>query len=187
MKDIPEHIFTRAAGGDKDAFRELYTITSGFVYGTALRVTRNTQDAEEVTQDVFMKVHRKLKRFEVGTSFKAWIYRITFNTSLNTCKKRQRETVKIEGVKHEVDVPTEPPVGTAGLDRIYYRKKLDDLLALINVDQRACILLREIEGLDYKEIARVLKININTVRTRLKRARERLMHHARKEVSSYEM
>ncbi len=188
MKDIPDNVIQQAAAGDKHAFRELYVIASGFVFNTAMRVTRNTADAEEVTQDVFLKVYHNLKTFTVGTSFKAWLYRITFNTAINAYNKRAREMDRIQKVEDDETIEVAVPEQTRyALDQEHYKAKLDRLLAVLNGDQRACILLREIEGLDYKEIARVLKININTVRTRLKRAREKLVQYARKEVVSNEM
>jgi RNA polymerase sigma-70 factor (ECF subfamily) len=187
MKEIPDTIIQQAAAGDRDAFREIYTISSGFVFGTALRVTRDKGDAEEVTQDVFLKVYHHLKTFTLGTSFKAWLYRITFNMAINAYNKRARELGRQQKVENEVTTEAAPAQATYALDQEHYKKKLDGVLALLSVEQRACILLREIEGLDYKEIARVLKININTVRSRLKRARERLMEFAQKEVVSNEM
>ena len=63
MKDIPKDTLVRASRGDVDSFEEIYTEASGFVYTIALRITRNAQDAQEVTQDVFIKIHRNLRGF----------------------------------------------------------------------------------------------------------------------------
>ena len=74
MQDIPKDVLIKAAEGDIKAFEHIYRVTSGFVYSVAFRITQNTQEAEEVTQDVFLKIHKNLKNFRFRASFKTWIY-----------------------------------------------------------------------------------------------------------------
>ena len=91
MEAIDDKILKRAAGGDLESFEVVYRASSGYVYSLALRITGNVEDAQEVTQDVFMKIHDSLQRFEFKSSFKTWIYRIAVNTALNKAKSRGRE------------------------------------------------------------------------------------------------
>lgn len=161
------------------AFEQLYKAASGFVYSVALRVTNRRPEAQEVTQDVFIKIYNNLSKFEYRSSFKTWAYRITVNTALNACKKMnryQRGRQDIESVidSQAVSVDTKKEIAIKE-ERSQAKLRLESLLGVLNPDQRACIVLREIEGLSYEEIANTLKVNINTVRTRLKRAREALM------------
>ena len=162
------------------AFEEIYKALSSFVYSVALRITNNADDTKEVTQDVFVKIYKNLKRFRFQSSFKTWIYRITANAALNTLKRSSRET----GQRADCDIVLKSKDDrhtiTQGIDREVNRKLLSSLLDVLNPDQRACIVLREIEGLDYKEISTALNININTVRSRLKRARETLLAHGKR-------
>lgn len=187
MHDIPREILTRASGGDGEAFAEVYRAASGFVYTVALGITRDAADAEEVTQDVFIKVHRHLQRFDFRSSFKTWLYRVTVNAALNayraSARKRRRFVPFDDGVA--ADIPDERPA-TPAQERDE-RARLDRFLALLSVELRSCIVLRELEGLDYKEIAAALGIPLNTVRSRLKRAREALVEHARKEGVSHDL
>lgn len=175
MQDIARDIITRAQDGDLKAFEEIYKATSGFVYTVALRVLGDRQDADEVTQDVFLSVHDNLKRFRFESSFKTWVYRIAVNRALNYVKKISRRR------SHEVyseDAVTETGVVAqvhTNNEREDADVRVQEMLAHLNPDQRACIVLRSIEGLSYQEIAQSLGININTVRTRLMRAREALM------------
>jgi len=89
MREIPEDSIKRAQDGDIGAFEEIYRAASGYVYTIALRITDNREDAQEVAQDVFMNVYRKLRDFRFGASLKTWLYRITVNAAINLVKKNQ--------------------------------------------------------------------------------------------------
>ncbi|MCK4463647.1 MAG: RNA polymerase sigma factor, partial [Candidatus Omnitrophica bacterium] len=132
---------------------------------------------DEVTQDVFMKIYKNLKKFNSLSSLNTWIYRITVNTAINRLKAEKKHTAS----RIDYD-PAVQPVSQkeAVKNNIDSKEQISVLLNALNPDQRACVVLREIEGLNYKEIANALRININTVRTRLKRAREKLLAFAKK-------
>ena len=175
MQDIVRDILIRAREGDMDAFGEVYRTASDFVYNVAYRIINNREDAEEVTQDVFVKIYKKLKSFRFQSSFKTWIYRIAVNTAINSCKRRSK---KLKGrVNYEEVIKVKPVGGTTreAIDGESNEERLKSMLDMLNPKQRSCVVLRDIEGLSYKEIAWALKININTVRSRLKRAREALL------------
>jgi RNA polymerase sigma-70 factor (ECF subfamily) len=165
--EMDKALILEASKGDMESFEEVYRASSGFVYNVALRITRNPNDAEEVTQDVFIKVYKNLSSFGFNSSFKTWVYRITVNTALNLCKKRSRELK--HSVEYNEDLLKSRPDNYCNQEK---EKHLDEILGSLNPDQRACMTLRNIQGLSYREIAEVLKVNINTVRSRLKRARE---------------
>ncbi len=187
MQEIERELIQRAGEGDMGAFREIYQRASGYVYTLAYRVVNKKHDAEEVTQDVFLKVHQHLRAFKFESSFKTWLYRVAVNTALNHAKKRSRVTTReVEEVFEDPATVTQPDAGK-GIEAGETAARLKVLLDQLNPDQRACIVLREIEGLDYQEIARSLSININTVRSRLKRAREALMALGQREVASHGM
>lgn len=177
MKEISNDLLLQASQGDIPAFEEIYKITSSFVYSVALRTVRNREDAQEITQEVFLKVFKNLKDFKFRSSFKTWVYRITVNTALNFIKKAghdlNRQTEYNENMMIE-NVQAENPAEIL-LDIQAQKKKVNDLLAALTPEYRVCIILREIQGLSYEEIAQALKTNINTVRSRLKRAREILL------------
>lgn len=178
MSDISNELVARAIRGDIKAFEEIYKATSGFVYNIALRITNNPSDADEVTQDAFVKVYRNLGDFGFRSAFRTWVYRIAANTALNHCKwrlRRERGSVAYDPALHDVAAPDRL---SAEADKEEAERRVDSLLRILDPDQRACIVLREIEGLDYRAIADVLKINVNTVRSRLSRAREKLIARA---------
>ena len=184
MQELSDDIIIRAREGDIGSFEAIYKSTAGFVYNVAHRIVYNAQDAEEVTQELFLNVYHKLKDFRLESSLKTWIYRITVNCAINYSKKRSREREKKTEYRNNLNpwqLLDEPE-----LDNQRHKEIIEIFLKILNPDQRICVVLRSIEGLSYQEIAETLKISINTVRSRLKRAREKLLA-ARKEVISDEL
>jgi RNA polymerase sigma-70 factor, ECF subfamily len=181
MNDIARDILEKASQGDLEAFEQMYKSASGFVYNVALRIIRNSADAEEVTQDVFMKVYHSLKNFQFRSSFKTWVYRITVNTAINRYRKFARE--EKDKMDYDGMIETLPGAGSTAEKAIQgdNETRLNALLELLSPEHRACLVLREIEGLNYQEIAASLNIPVNTVRSRLKRARLALLEKAGKD------
>lgn len=181
MIEIPQSVLEEAASGNMQAFEEIYRAASGFIYNVALRILRNSHDAQEVTQDVFMKIYHNLKSFAFRSAFRTWIYRIAVNTAIDRYRQILRqnkgridcEAVQIQG--------SGAPEVRSRVERLDSQAKISRLLDRLDPRQKTCVLLREIEGLSYKDIARVLRIPINTVRSRLKRARQALLEYARGE------
>jgi RNA polymerase sigma-70 factor (ECF subfamily) len=178
MNDIATGILEQASQGDINAFEEVYKATSSFVYNVALRITRNSADAEEVTQDVFMKVYRNLKGFQFRSAFKTWVYRITVNTAINRYRKSVRES---KGRVDDDNIMLSLPSASSTSESLNHndnQARLNALLDVLSPEHKTCLILREIEGLSYQEIAETLRIPLNTVRSRLKRARQALLENA---------
>jgi RNA polymerase sigma-70 factor, ECF subfamily len=177
ISDISNELLKRASDGDIAACEEIFKAASGFVYNVAFRIVGGHEDAEEATQEVFIKVFSSLKSFRFQSSFKTWAYRIAVNTALNMRKKNSRDTGRC--VQYDESIQTKSTIEMdpvqRNLDKKSNEKLVSNMLNKLNPDQRACMVLREMQGLSYEEIASVLKTNINTVRSRLKRAREILL------------
>ncbi len=164
----------------------IYEASSAYVYHLALRMNENPEDAKEVAQEVFLKIYGSLGRFNYRSSFKTWVYRITINTAINHYRRRLKEQ-KIRGEWHWVQKRDSHGIFS---DEVSWNDKSrirDAVLRGLSPEQRACILLREMEGLNYQEISEVLSIKLNTVRTRIKRAREKILEAMRKEGIDDEM
>jgi len=171
--DVSQEDIERAQKGDADAFEMIYKTYSAFVYNCGRRIVQSSEDAEELTQEVFLKVYYELKNFRYESSLKTWIYRVTVNMAINFAKKKSRHSNR-EVIYNEADAPVDGDVRISS-EREHQKHLADRLLGMLSPDQRAVVTLRSIEGLSYDEIAETLKINLNTVRTRLKRAREKMM------------
>ena len=175
MKKLSEDILVQASRGDVGSFELIYKAHCGFVYRVALRMTNNIQDAEEITQEVFLTVYRKLKKFCFESSFDTWVYRIALNSTINYLKKMSKERKKMVQYQDELKQANGFSQERKIMSKHYHEKVISSLLTLLNPDQRMCIVLRSMEGLSYEEIAKTLKIKINTVRSRIKRGREILL------------
>jgi len=171
MVQVADEIVTKAQQGDLKAFEEIYRTLFGFVSNVAFRIVGRREDAEEVTQDVFMKIYHYLKDFRFQSSLKTWVYRITVNCALNYVKKEANKKRNVPYVDEVSSQPQEPSLA----NREYQEKLVNELLSTLNPEQRAVIVLRSMEGLSYEEIAQTLQIPINTVRSRIKRAREAML------------
>jgi RNA polymerase sigma-70 factor (ECF subfamily) len=175
LAELSNDILKKAAGGDISAFEQVYKTYSRFVYNVAYRMAGNIEEAEEITQEVFITIHQKLEKFRFESSFKTWVYRITVNSSINYFKKMRKNQNKTVAYEDQYEYEQPDHEVYAQIEKESNTSMIQKLLDSLNPDQKACIVLRNIEGLSYEEIAQSLNININTVRTRLKRAREKLL------------
>ena len=160
---------------------------SARVYRLAYRLTGNPHDAEDLTQDVFIRVFRSLHRFQPGT-FEGWLHRITTNLFLDSARRRQKVRIDPMGEGAEDRLPSSWPspsevLHDAGLDH-----DVAAALADLSPEFRAAVVLCDIEGLSYEEIAATLGIKLGTVRSRIHRGRvllrEALAHRAPRRASA---
>lgn len=171
----------KARKGDTDAFEELVRKYQQRVYMIAYGISHNQQDALDISQEVFIKIHKKLKDFRGASSFYTWLYRITANVSIDL----QRRKKKVTTVEFDEKILEEPPPES----RYAEQKKFDPRRILegkeirgailkametLPEDQRATLVLRELENLSYKEIARAMNCSLGTVMSRLHYGRKKL-------------
>jgi RNA polymerase sigma-70 factor (ECF subfamily) len=180
--DISMELVKKARDGDMAAFEQIYIRTSGFVYNVALRITRNHADAEDVVQEVFINMHKNLPFFRFESSCSTWLYRITANTAISRCRKHSRETEAAAKYKEHLKVESQESPAHGPESAEEKEKIINAMLERLDDDQRACVVLRDMEGLSYDEIVQVLNIPLNTLRSRLHRAREALLEFAQKEI-----
>jgi RNA polymerase sigma-70 factor, ECF subfamily len=152
------------------------------LYGAALRMTRNAADAEDLVQETYLRAFRGFAGFQEGTNLKAWLYRILTNSFINTYRKKQREPQIVEG-PDDIDEwylydrlggrNVEASAETEVLDRI---PDADVKAALESIPEnfRLPVLLADVEGFSYKEIAEIMDTPIGTVMSRLHRGRKAL-------------
>jgi RNA polymerase sigma-70 factor, ECF subfamily len=177
-----KQLVRRARRGDEEAFRMLMERYRRKVFSIAYGMVHDPQAALDISQEVFIKVHRYLGSFQGTSSFYTWLYRIAVNLSIDHLRKQnRRDTVDYDDMlgRREPD-DSEALVAPTFLDgnphAALKRKELglqiERALATLSEKHRAVLLLREVEGLSYEEISRTLKIHRGTVMSRL--------HHARK-------
>jgi len=160
-------LVTRFLAGHQDAAGGLVDRYQQRLFNVALRMLNNVQDAEDVTQTVFLKAFDKLDTYDPKYRFFSWIYRMTVNESLNMLKRRGR-TVTLED---ELAI-TEP--GAAAERAAETEDRVGRALMNLKPDDRTVVVLRHFVSFSYQEIADVLEIPVKTVKSRLFTARERL-------------
>jgi RNA polymerase sigma-70 factor (ECF subfamily) len=149
------------------------------MYAAALRMTRNPADAEDLVQETFLRAYRGFAGFEEGTNLKAWLYRILTNTFINTYRKRQRQPVTVSEQEVE-DRSLFERLGESGPSaeaEVLERLPDDDVkeaLDSLSEGFRLAVLLADVEGFSYKEIAEIMDVPIGTVMSRLHRGRRAL-------------
>jgi RNA polymerase sigma-70 factor, ECF subfamily len=152
------------------------------LYGAALRLTRNAADAEDLVQETYLRAYRGFGGFQEGTNLKAWLYRILTNSYINTYRKKQREPQIVEG-PDDVDEwylydrlggrNVEGSAEEAVLDQIP-DQAVKDAVESLPERFRLPVLLADVEGFSYKEIAEIMETPIGTVMSRLHRGRKAL-------------
>ena len=151
------------------------------LYPTALRMTRDPSDAEDLLQETFLRAYRGFAGFEEGTNLRAWMYRILTNTFINIYRKKQREPVTVQEEDIE-DWYLYDRLGSSGVEASAETEVLDRLpdedvqraLEALPEGFRMAVLLADVEGFSYKEIAEILEVPIGTVMSRLHRGRKAL-------------
>lgn len=185
-KQHDRDLIARAADGEMRAFEELVQRHQRRAHTVAYGIVRNAEDAREVTQDAFLRVHRHLKDFEGGASFSTWLYRIVYNLSIDLIRRRAPgRAVEFEDHTDLTGAPDEwlPARGEldpfASLDRARLVEAMQRCLDELPPHHRTAIVLREVEGLSYEEIAEAMEVPKGTVMSRLFHARRKMQRMLR--------
>jgi RNA polymerase sigma-70 factor (ECF subfamily) len=182
--DADELLVSRAQSGDTLAFDQLVVRYSPRLYGMIYHMTSNKEDANDLTQDVFAKAYRSLKRFRGRSSFYTWIYAIGTNMTLNFLKKRNRRAAwsldnldsGIQNDEAMVDLAhAANPRHQSDLNEL--QKKLNEAMQSLSNAHRAVVTMFDIQGIPHAEISKILKISEGTVRSRLFYAHRQLQGH----------
>ena len=166
-------INTALTGDHMSGFEELYRKHYRRVYSICLRMTGNTAEAEDLTQEVFFQVYRKIGSFRGDSAFTTWLHRLTVNQVLMHFRKRG---VKLEHTSEEGDFTnvTETPLGSTRRVSLVDRLALDKAIGELPAGYRTVFLLHDVEGYEHEEIATMLKVSIGTSKSQLHKARMRL-------------
>ena len=173
-------IVRKVLKGDTNAFETLVLEYEKNVYNIALRMTGNSEDASDMTQEAFIKAFNSLQSFRGDSKFSVWLYRIVSNVCLDFLRSRNRRpTVSLsveddDGEDTQLDVADESQSPELLLDRKLTRESVRRGLDSLPPDYRQILLLREIQGFSYEEISKALHLEVGTVKSRIFRARKRL-------------
>jgi RNA polymerase sigma-70 factor (ECF subfamily) len=187
--DADAKLVERCRKGDKGAFRVIFERYNRRAFALAVGVVHNPDEALDVVQEAFLRAHRHLDSFEGSSSLYTWLYRIVMNVAIDHLRKQNRApTVDYDdAVAHLEDVA---PADVAQLvpqllrgnparevARREIREKIDEALAKLSPNHRAVLVMREIDGLSYEEMAKVMKCSKGTIMSRLFHARRYMQKH----------
>jgi RNA polymerase sigma-70 factor (ECF subfamily) len=182
VEQTEAEIIESCKNGDRDAFALLVQRYQRRAYGIAFGMLRSREDALDAAQNAFVKVFRNIGSFKGDSSFYTWFYRIVVNVCIDHCRKSGRmKSVEYDDTfrRRDESAGVVPLVGNtrtmhpgASLDRVELSKVLNEALGKLSEDHRTIIVLREIQGLSYEDIAESVGCHLGTVMSRL--------HHARK-------
>ena len=167
---MTDEAIRRAQAGDRAAFDALYARHVDRVFALCLRMTADERQAEELTQDVFVKAWRRIGTFRRESAFSTWLHRVTVNTVLDHRKRRGRRPAQLSMVPDEAYGPD--PAGDSDPTA---RLKLERAIASLPDRARTAIVLHGIEGYSYEEVAELMDVAIGTVKSHIHRARALLM------------
>ena len=176
-----DELVLRSQQGDVRAFDELVERYHGKIYGLTYNMTSNREDAEDLTQEIFVKAFEALPRFRGSSSFYTWLYRIAVNKTINYRKKRNRkralsldqfdQEIKLDDVYHEMTAKGSP---LRNISLTELQEKLNEALQNLSEKHRTVVVMHDMQGIPHEEIAKVVKASVGTVRSRLFYARKQM-------------
>jgi RNA polymerase sigma-70 factor (ECF subfamily) len=163
--------------GDPHAFETLFRKYQTYVYNIGLGMLCNSEDAADVTQETFLRLHRSLDSFRGDACFSTWLYRVAVNLCITELRRRGRNRFQfLDDISHEEDVKlteeTAGPSPAEAMEMEEERRVVRQVLRMLPPDYRAVMVLRHFQQLAYEEIADVLNLSLSQVKTRLFRARK---------------
>ena len=162
-----------AAQGDVAAFEEIYRSHHRRVFNQCLRMTRNVSEAEDLTQDVFLQLYRKLKTFRGESAFTTWLHRLTMNVVLMHFRKTSvRPDQRSDRIPEQLELASRGAGSESSviLNRIY----LDEALQQLSPGYRAVLILHDVEGYEHNQIGEILGCAVGTSKSQLHKARKKL-------------
>ncbi len=179
MRPLEETELIRlAAQGDQDAFAQLLELHQNKVYGLTLRLTGSPEDAMELTQETFFNAWRGLPNFHFESKFSTWLYRLATNATIDFLRReKRRKSLTVTSLSAEddpqrlLDIPDRRFTPQDELERKEFQAAVRRGLEQLSDEHRQVLVLRELNGLSYAEIAQVLGIEEGTVKSRISRAR----------------
>jgi RNA polymerase sigma-70 factor (ECF subfamily) len=176
-----EVLLRRARQGDLSAYDDLVRRCQERIYSTVYHMTSNHEDANDLTQETFIKAYQALKSFKGGSSFYTWVYRIAVNKTINFLKQRKnRSAMSLNDMdfnaEHDPDlvalISEKTPRREVNLQEL--QEKLNEAMQKLSETHRLVVTLHDVQGMSHEEIAKIVDCNIGTVRSRLFYARQQL-------------
>lgn len=184
-----DELVRRAKDGDMAAFDELVRVFQGPMFNLAYRMVNNREDANDLTQEIFVKMYRSIGKFRGDSRFSTWLYTVAANTCRSRLRQLRRvsshETVRLDSNWDEDTTRSIEPVDSGAspveeLERDELKQCVELAVAELPEEFRAIVVMRDLQGLTYQEISGAMECSIGTVKSRLSRARTRVKAELRR-------
>lgn len=173
-----QQLIDRCLSGETDAFGELVSRYEDRLYGTLVHMIGSTHEARDVAQEAFVQAFQKLKTFRQESAFYSWLFRIAYNRAISRHRRRRTGTASVDALRETTGTePTDDRPESDPAHNLYTAERqalVASALAELAEEYRTVIILREMEGLSYEEIAELVDCPVGTVRSRIHRARSEL-------------
>ncbi|MBQ9857198.1 MAG: sigma-70 family RNA polymerase sigma factor [Clostridia bacterium] len=176
MQRDDDRLVDAALGGDMRAFELLMEKHESKMYAVALRMCANREDAQDCLQDAMLRIYKALPSFKGQSSFSTWAYRITMNTCLDELRRKKvRQAASLDQMLEVGWSPVDEENATERhVDNQELKRNLSKAIQTLPEEMRAAVVLRDVQGFSYDEIASMLSTNVGTVKSRISRGREKL-------------
>lgn len=168
-------LIDRCQRGDTVAFDRLVEQHGQWVYNLAYRMVGDREEAHDIAQEAFVRAFSAIRKFRRGSSFSTWLYRVTANACLDEIKRRRRRPAPASSFVTDDSPPADPPDPTPGaadqVEAAERREVVRRAIAALPAHHRLTLVLYELQGCSYEEVATIMNTNVGTVKSRLNRAR----------------
>lgn len=184
-------LINKSKKGDIEAFEELIKEYKKVAYNIALRILKNKEDAEDISQESMIKIFKSIDKFNMESSFKTWLYRIVVNTCLDFKRKAKENTISVDQPvqagydEFYIDLKDETPSTEEIIEKKQMKEMVMEAIYKLDDDFKTIIILRDINGFSYEEISEILSCNIGTVKSRISRGRHKLKEILEIEMEDY--
>lgn len=174
-----QELILRVQEGDETAFESLIRLYEKKVYTLCRRMCANEEDAQEAAQDTFLAVWRSAGSFRQEASFSTWLYRLATNACIDLLRRNKRSggSMSLDDGENAIDLIDPQPLPQQELERQETQRLIEEGLRALPEDYRSILLLREVQGLSYAEIAEVTCMELGTVKSRISRGRGLLRNY----------
>jgi len=176
MQRDDDRLVDLALNGDARAFELLMEKHESKMYAVALRMCKNREDAQDCLQDAMLRIYKALPTFKGQSSFSTWAYRITMNTCLDDLRRKKvRQASSLDQMLEVGWAPVDDNnTAERHLENSELKRNLSKAIQTLPEEMRAAVVLRDVQGFSYEEIANMLSTNVGTVKSRISRGREKL-------------
>jgi RNA polymerase sigma-70 factor (ECF subfamily) len=178
VSGVEAGLVARCLAGDEKAYRELVELYQGQVYSVVLRMVRRREDAEDLTQETFVRMFRALDRYDPQRPFAAWLFTIASRLAIDHIRRRKVQPVSLtqreagSDEEYEIEVPDSGPTPDEVTSRSEEERRTEELIRSLPPHYRIVVMLRHQRDMAYEEIAEALHLPLGTVKARIHRARE---------------